>query len=81
MSLHAEEIFAALLRLEHLQITLVFRRMDDRGAEDDALAQRQPALVQVDVGHLQDPRSQSVLLQQVAETHDRLAFRDAALGQ
>lgn len=87
VSLHAEEVLAAILRLVHLRITLVFpvlgraRRMGDRGVDDGALAQRQSALVQMAVYHRQGPCSQSVLLQQVAETHDRRVCRDAAPGQ
>jgi len=87
MSLHAEVVVVALLRLVHLWITLAVavlgrtRCVDDDGIDNRALAQRESALAQVAIDYCQSSHRQTVLLQQVAEIHDRRVFRDAALGQ
>lgn len=87
MHFHAEVALVTLLRLVHLRITLAFpvlglaRRKDDGGIDSGALAQQQPALTQAVIDYCQNARRQSVLLQQVAEIHDRCVVRDAPVGQ
>ncbi len=66
----------------HLRIGLAFLvlgrtgRMDNRGIDNRALAQRQPLGSQVGIDGFQDACHQLVLLQQVPEIHDRRVFGD-----
>lgn len=66
MGLHAELVLIAILRLMHLWIALAVPvldrtgRMDDRGIDNGALAQRQPLVSQVGIDCFQDDCRQLV---------------------
>src|SRR3546814_19752869 len=70
VGLHAKVILVALLGLVHLWVALaVFvlgrtRRIDQRGIDDGALAQRQATVTQVAIDNCQDASSQFVFLPQ-----------------
>ena len=72
----AKVILVALLGLVHLWVALaVFvlgrtRRIDQRGIDDGALAQRQATVTQVAIDHGEDASSQFVFLQQATEVED-----------
>ena len=80
MRFHPEIVLIALLRLVHFRVALavlVLRRaqcMDDCGIDNGALAQRQALVLELAIDNLENPDSQLVLLQQVAELHDRGVF-------
>ncbi|KIZ35205.1 MAG: hypothetical protein BCV62_17050 [Pseudomonas sp. K35] len=57
------------------------RRMDQRGIDDSALAQRKPAIAQIAVDNAKAASSQLVLLQQAAEVEDSGFVRDTFQAQ
>lgn len=76
MGLHAEVPLIAFLGLVHFRVAFAFlvlgrtRRMNQRGIDDGALAQRQAAITQVAIDHTQNPCRQLVLFQQATEVED-----------
>ena len=76
MGLHAEVPLIAFLGLVHFRVALAVlvlgrtRRMNQRGIDDGALAQRQAAITQIAIDHAQNPRRQLVFFQQATEVED-----------
>ena len=60
MRLHAEVVLVTLLGLMHFRVALTVlvlgrtRRIDQRGIDDRALAQRQPSVAQIAIDDSQD---------------------------
>ncbi|MNV87110.1 hypothetical protein D3C71_1812060 [compost metagenome] len=76
MRFHAEIVLVALLGLVHFWIAFTVLvlgragRIDQRGIDNGALAQRQPSVTQIAIDHGQDAGSQLVFLRQSAEVED-----------